>query len=149
MVENDIEPVDEIYQGLMERARRAELDESNSELTRANETCARLSAENAEHLGVAEHQHKHLQSLEDELLEQASATGELREQLEKSREELAKAHEAAEKLAIESLDRQRNADALTERLSAAEEALLQQTAHNEILQAELHESRSSLAARRP
>jgi chromosome segregation ATPase len=154
-IENDVRSRDEVIEILEAELLtqqsaaddlRTELDKSNSELTRANETCARLSAENAEHLGVAEHQHKHLQSLEAELLEQASATGKLREQLEKSREELAKAHEAAEKLAIESLDRQRNADASTEHLSAAEEALLQQTTHNEILQAELHESRSSLTA---
>ena len=154
-IENDVRSRDEVIEILEAELAtqqsatddlRAELDESNSELAKATDTCTRLSAENAEHLSVAEHQHKHLQSVEAELVEQATTTGELREQLERSREELATASEASEKLAIENQNREQNADALTERLSAAEEELLRQTAHNETLQAELHESRSSLTA---
>jgi chromosome segregation ATPase len=125
---------------------RAELDQSTTRLTEANEACARLTTENAEQLSIADRQQKRIQSAEAELVEQDATIDELREKIKNAAAEFSRASEASETLVAERVDCEKKIDSLTERLGIYEEELLRQTSKSETLQSELDDSRSSLTA---
>ena len=86
-IENDVRSRDDLIEALEAElitqksaadTLRAELDESNIELAKANEACARLTAENAEQISAADQHQKRLQLAEAELVEQAASIDELR-----------------------------------------------------------------------
>ena len=152
-IENDVRSRDEVIEILEAELitqksaadeLQAELNESKTQLSKANDECARLEAENAEQIITNDQQQRRIDSAEADLVEQDSTIDELRKKLDDSRQQLDEAVDASENLAAESLQQEQNAEALSKRLTNAEDELIKQTASAKAMQSDLEQSRASL-----
>ena len=153
-IEDEVRSRDEFIDGLETELRtersalddlRSELDITNAALTAANEECARLTFENAEHIHSGERQEQQLKETQAELHEQQTTAEDLQKKLDESSDELARVTEASAGLAAEILDKQDAAQELTTKLGAAEKALEEQIGRTETLQEYLDDAQSNLA----
>lgn len=152
-IEDEVRSRDEFIEGLEDELRseraalgalQAELDAAHAELEKANEECARLTAENAEQSDAAEAQEQRLQSAQAEAIEQRVLADELRQERDELLEELTRVADVSAELEAANLQQQNDAESLSERLSAAEEQLLEETNRADSLQEDLVDARQKL-----